>query len=381
MKKWEDYDLCIPAEILYAYKKGEVKDIREFVDIEQHLAECEVCRTRLKNIEKEIQEMGKFYEPYTPIKEPSSRKKGRKPKPKIGDIWSARGKEYFWQQDKIVLILNIIENAEEGEPLCYVVPLNDDIRIMTNLDVEIYSKSGLHFVAEAEEHGFIFINQLRNKLGKISSKELNYIKNMILFISGKDDIDISKIPHGFPIIDENDDPRINLIEERQKSLRQLFKPYRDYIEQQIYNDMEEDKEKEIYTNKANQTNYIPPQEIFINIRQPLAAASIGIGVISVISPSNNPIALLIKDLLKKSKDSYPLVLTDNYYIGLEERKNGIYLVHKGVDLVEYYKKGKKPKRVKNREVLLGDMKKVQNTIIRYTVNNETHEIIIKFKSL
>lgn len=221
-------EICAPDSVLYSYKTGALTEA-ESKDVEKHLAECEACRARLKELPEKIVEQAdehvvevpkKIRDMLSNMSIPRAEKKDTDPIPKRGDVWTARGDEYFWQQPKLVLVLNKV-----GEDRVYVVPINMLTFYATDLDVYVPLHDIL-YLAECANDGEIYTKQLGRKVDRVDSEYLQYIQDMILYIAGKEDIHVEDIPHGLPIIND-DDQRIPWIIERTKSLGQLFAPARD----------------------------------------------------------------------------------------------------------------------------------------------------------
>lgn len=226
---------CIPQDILYYYKMNKIYDKSKIMDINDHLSKCKVCSERLQNIEEEFNEMilikvdrkkVKIPERFKKIEKPVKIKTYKSQKPKRGDIWVARGNEYFWQPSKIVVIINYIIE----EDVYYVVPLNEIYIYGTDLDIILRSKNDDVYIAETTHDYFLFRNQIDRKIDEVYHKTLEDIRKMVLYIAGKD-IDISKVPKGLAILSEKDQ-RIEEIEIRDKVIEQLYEPYREYLKQE-----------------------------------------------------------------------------------------------------------------------------------------------------
>lgn len=218
-------EICAPDDILYKYKTGELTE-EERKDVEKHLEECEACSARLKElpdsppedeienitVPEKIRKLAKKLHKLV-IKEIDDSKLT----PKRGEVWTAKGDEYFWQPPKLVVVMGKINDNRY-----YVVPIDGAVGLATDLDVYIDIKDDL-YIAACEKDGEVLRSQLITKIGTIDEYYLKYISDMILYIAGKKGIDINEIPHGAAVRDKKD-IRIPFIEDRNKALDQLFGP-------------------------------------------------------------------------------------------------------------------------------------------------------------
>lgn len=352
---------CIPPDILYYYKMNKIYDKSQIIDIKDHLSKCKVCSERSNNIEEEFNEMISIKVNRKKIKIPEQFKKIDKnvkiktyksQKPKRGDIWIARGKEYFWQPSKIVVIINYI--AEED--VYYVVPLNEIYIYGTDLDVILKSKKKDVYIAETTNDYFLFRNQLSRKVDEVYQKTLEDIRKMVLYIAGKD-IDISKVPKGLAILSEKDQ-RIKEINIRNKVIEQLYEPYRVYLAQEEMNTVRSDSKS---TEKENNKEMLILQEApTFRIQQPSYGFSMGAISEEIIQYDT------IHNLKNQFKETTDLLKQNDSYIGLQWRKDKLYVIYSGVDLIEYFKDGKWIS-FKNRkgDFELGGARDIDNIVLHY----------------
>lgn len=373
---------CIPDSVLYQYKIGAIKDAGKLKDIKQHLNECAVCKKRLKTIEKDIErELIQLEKIKKTVKVPdrlreyikehqsSIRTKNTKKskqntqthRPKRGDIYLARGNEYFWQMSKIVLIINYIKD----EDLYYVVPLDNITIYGTDLDVIIKDKNGTIYMADCSSDNNLFRYQLKKKIGEVDEEQIRNISKMILYIAGKD-VDISDIPRGLEIIHE-DDQRIPFIETREKSLKQLFQPYMEYVASEI-NSIEkqpQNKPEGVPIPQPQPLSQIPVIEVPTTESFSMAASSLGVAAFAIL-PGN--IISSMKNIISHAQKIFTIKKTKNAYIGIYRKKGNIYLIYKGVDLIEYLKDNKwNNGKIPEGKITIGKEKQAQNIQIHYRI--------------
>ena len=371
---------CIPDSILYEYKLSLIKDAEKLKDIEQHLNECESCRLRLNTIVEDVEkDLKEFNELKKTIRVPeyiksnikeykkiTENKKHEKEsllhKPQRGDIYTARGKEYFWQQSKLVLIINYIKD----EDVYYVVPLDDITFYATDLDVIIKDKNGVVYIADATADNNLFANQLKKKVGEVHENHINNISKMILYVAGKD-VDISDIPKGLPVESE-DDQRIPFIVAREKALQQLFKPYMEFVESQIHALEEEELEPEPLPEPIPWPHESVPKRNPAPIQEPFPVIEIDFSLYNTLAAASAsgllPLTFLgvvsgFGSILSSIKNTFIIKKNKKAFIGIQKRGKNIFLIYKGVDLIECEKYNKWNKGKRNEgKILLGSEEKI-----------------------